>query len=116
MTHRICWVRLPAARAAPRSRINPTGGITMPLLPALARRSPLRFGLVLTAAAALAGCGGLPKQDDLAGPPGATHQSSKSPAAYAQCLTPRWQATRVAGGAATVETVPGAGGSLRMTG
>lgn len=87
----------------------------MPLLPALARRSPLRFGLVLTAAAALAGCGSLPKQDDLAGPPGATHQSSKSPAAYAQCLTPRWQATRVVGGVATVESVPGAGGSLRMT-
>lgn len=74
-----------------------------------------RLVLLAAAALALAGCGSLPGRDDLAGPPGATYQSSKSPAAYAQCLTPRWQATTVVGGNATVESVPAAGGGLRMT-
>jgi hypothetical protein len=76
-----------------------------------------RLGLATAAAATfvLAGCGSMPGRDDLAGPPGATYQSSKAPAAYAQCLTPRWQAITVVGGSPTVETVPGAGGSLRMT-
>ncbi len=87
----------------------------MPSMPALNRISPRRPGLLLLAAAALAGCGSMPARDDLNGPPGATYQSSKSPTAYAQCLTPRWQATRVVGGVATVETVPAAGGGLRMT-
>jgi hypothetical protein len=86
----------------------------MPLSPALFLAPALRLGVVATAAV-LAGCGNLPGRDDLAGPPGATYQSSKSPAAYAQCLTPKWQATTVVGGSAAVESVPGAGGSLRMT-
>ncbi len=75
----------------------------------------LSLGVGTAAFLMLAGCVTMPTRDDLAGPPGATYQSSKAPGAYAQCLTPRWQATRVVGGAATVETVPGAGGSLRMT-
>lgn len=86
----------------------------MPLSPALFLAPALRLGVVATAAV-LAGCGNLPGRDDLAGPPGATYQSSKSPAAYAQCLTPRWQSTTVVGGNATVESVPGAGGVIRMT-
>lgn len=72
--------------------------------------------LVLAATVlALSGCGSMPGRDDLAGPPGATYQSSKSPSAYAQCLSPRWLATKVVGGVATVDSVPGAGGVIRMT-
>ncbi len=87
----------------------------MPLSPTLYLAPALRLGAVATTLALLSACGNLPGRDDLAGPPGATYQSNKAPAAYAQCLTPRWQATTVVGGSASVETVPGAGGSLRMT-
>lgn len=87
----------------------------MPDLSSLNAPSLRRLGLALIAAATLAGCGSMPARDELTGPPGATYSSGKSPAAYAQCLTPRWQATRVVGGVATVETVPAAGGSLKMT-
>ena len=75
---------------------------------------PRNLGLAAVALL-LSACGNLPGRDDLAGPPGATYASGKAPAAYAQCLTPKWQATTVVGGSPTVETVPGAGGSLRMT-
>lgn len=80
-------------------------------------RTALHRPLMLSIAAplALSACGNLPGRDDLNGPPGATYTSSKAPMAYVQCLTPRWQATTVVGGNATVETVPGAGGVIRMT-
>lgn len=76
---------------------------------------PIFLSLPAAAALVLSGCGSLGGRDDLSGPPGATYSSSKSPAAYAQCLTPRWKDTTVVGGEATVETVPAAGGGLRMT-
>jgi hypothetical protein len=70
---------------------------------------------LLALAATVAGCSTLGPRDSLTGPPGTVFQSSKSPAAYAQCLTPKWRDTTVVGGNATVETVSGAGGVLRMT-
>ncbi|KPF43578.1 hypothetical protein D621_19370 [beta proteobacterium AAP51] len=90
-------------------------------LPVLARSRPssllrsLLCSLFAGAGFVLAGCSSLGGPNDLAGPPGATYPTSKSPMAYAQCLRPLWQATRVVGGKATVDTVPGPNGSLRMT-
>lgn len=87
----------------------------MSLSAAAVSSKPLALCMCASAALLLSGCISVPKRDDLNGPPRTTYQSNKLPMAYAQCLTPRWQATRVVGGSAQVETVPGAGGSIRMT-
>jgi hypothetical protein len=81
----------------------------MPLHRLMKMLALFAFGLVLAA------CSSLGTRDDLKGPPGATFHSRKAPAAYAQCLTPLWRDTTVVGGQATVETVAGAAGGLRMT-
>ena len=80
------------------------------------RRPRILAGAGLVMALVLsAGCGSVPPRDKLDGPPGKTYQSARTPAAYAQCVTPRWRAITVVSGAPVVETVPGANGSLRMT-
>lgn len=81
----------------------------MPLQPLMKTPALLAVGL------GLAACTSLGSRDELNGPPGATFHSRKAPAAYAQCLTPLWRDTALVGGQATVETVPGAAGGLRMT-
>ena len=70
---------------------------------------------VAATACLLAACGAMPGRNDLSGPPGAIYQSGKAPAAFAQCLLPRWQAERVAGGKAAVESAPAPGDAVRMT-
>ncbi len=79
----------------------------MPTPPPNRLRNPVPRLIALAAATTLlAACGGLPKRDDPAGPPRTVFETSKAPAAYAQCLRPKWLAERVVGGAATVDMDP----------
>jgi hypothetical protein len=71
--------------------------------------------IALCALAVLSGCGGLPTRDSLDKPPSSKFTSARSPAAVAACIAPLWRKTTVIGGVAAVETVPGAGGSVRLT-